>query len=286
MPIETINLGHIYDKDSEHPFIALNDININIKDGSFVAVIGKTGSGKTTLVQHFNALLKPDKGSLIVDDIKIESNDKLDCVKDLRKKVGYVFQFSEYQLFEETILKDVSFGPKNFGYSEEEAIEKAKKSLEIVGINKDFFEKNPFELSGGQKRRIAIAGVLAVNPDILILDEPTAGLDPQGCKDMMNLFLSINRKLNKTIIMITHDMDHVFNYCDEVIVMDDSKCVFSDSKENFFRNDSLISNMEEGNIPNIIKLNRLLIDNNLISKDINIKTIDDAVKAIEEAINE
>ncbi len=184
------------------------------------ALIGHTGSGKSTLIQHINALLYYQhlKREIQVEDFFITATDKPSSLKPLRKKAGLVFQFPEYQLFEETILKDIIFGPKNFGINEQEAIDIAKKMIKLVGLDESYLERSPFDLSGGQKRRIAIAGILAMNPDILILDEPTAGLDPQGAKEMLQLFKKVNQE-GKTVILVSHDMNQVLEYCDDVIVM-------------------------------------------------------------------
>ena len=174
--------------------------------------------GKSTLIQHINALLLPTSGQVQIEDVLITATDKPSSLKSLRKKAGIVFQFPEYQLFEETILKDIIFGPKNFGVSEEEAIKIAKDMIQLVGLDESYLERSPFDLSGGQKRRIAIAGILAMNPDILILDEPTAGLDPQGAKEMLQLFKKVNQE-GKTVVLVSHDMNQVLEYCDDVVVM-------------------------------------------------------------------
>ncbi len=218
MSITFKEVEHTYSPNTPFAYYALKGIDLNIKKGSMTALIGHTGSGKSTLIQHINALLLPTKGQINIEDFVVEASSKPSNLKDLRRKAGLVFQFPEYQLFEETILKDISFGPKNFGMQEDEYIKIAIEALKLVGLNESYLERSPFDLSGGQKRRVAIAGILAMNPDILILDEPTAGLDPQGSKDMMNLFKKIN-KLGKTVIIVTHDMNHVLEYCDDVVVM-------------------------------------------------------------------
>ena len=194
MPIEVRKLSHIYNEDTTLQMAALNEISTSIQDGEMLALIGETGSGKSTFVQHLNALLLPTSGELQIDDRIIRANEKATQLKSLRKKVGLVFQFPEYQLFEETILKDIAFGPKNFGVSEEEANQLAAKYIQVVGLDLSYLEKSPFECSGGEKRRIAIAGILAMDPDILVFDEPTAGLDPKGAKDMMELFRELNQQ--------------------------------------------------------------------------------------------
>lgn len=218
MSITFKEVEHTYSENTPFAYHALKGVNLNIKSGSMTALIGHTGSGKSTLIQHINALLLPSAGEVHIEDILITATDKPQSLKPLRKKAGLVFQFPEYQLFEETILKDIIFGPKNFGIDENEAIEIAKKTLKLVGLNESYLDRSPFDLSGGQKRRVAIAGILAMNPDILILDEPTAGLDPQGAKEMLTLFKKINQQ-GKTVILVSHDMNQVLEYCDDVVVM-------------------------------------------------------------------
>lgn len=222
MSITFEKVEHIYSQDTPFAYYALKGIDLHIDKGKMVALIGHTGSGKSTLIQHINALLLPTQGQITIDDIMISVEQKPQSLKPLRQKAGLVFQFPEYQLFEETILKDIIFGPQNFGIEEQEAIQIAKEVLTLVGLDETYLEKSPFDLSGGQKRRVAIAGILAMNPDILILDEPTAGLDPQGAKEMMNLFQKIH-STGKTVIIVTHDMNQVLEYCDEVIVMNQGK---------------------------------------------------------------
>ena len=218
MSITFKQVEHIYSENTPFSYHALRGVNLDIKKGSMTALIGHTGSGKSTLVQHINALLLPTAGEINIDDILITATNKPNTLKPLRKKAGLVCQFPEYQLFEETILKDIIFGPKNFGVEEEDAIVQAKEMLKLVGLDESYLERSPFDLSGGQKRRVAIAGILAMNPDILILDEPTAGLDPQGAKEMLQLFKKINQQ-GKTVLLVSHDMNQVLEYCDDVIVM-------------------------------------------------------------------
>lgn len=225
MPIKIEKL--FYDYNPNTPFVshALKDINLDIDGNFFHALIGETGSGKTTLVQHLNGLLWPNSGTITIDEHFINGNDKKlqkkkkKGIKKLRSHVGLVFQFPEYQLFEKTVIKDVLFGPKNFGMKEEEALEVAKKSLSLVGLDESYYERPPFELSGGEKRRVAIAGIIALKPKILVLDEPTAGLDPLSEKEMMELFLKIHAN-GTNVILVTHNMDIVLKYAKKVIVMD------------------------------------------------------------------
>ena len=218
MSIEIENLTHIYMPGSPFEKVALKDINLTIDDNDFVALIGHTGSGKSTLIQHLNGLLSPTKGKIYIDGIDItEKNVKL---VDIRKKVGLVFQYSEYQLFEETIEKDIEFGPKNLGLSDEEIHQRVVKDMEMVGLDyEEYKDKSPFDLSGGQKRRVAIAGVIAMNPKTLILDEPTAGLDPKGRDDILAQIKKLHDDYGMTIILVSHSMEDVANIADKVIVM-------------------------------------------------------------------
>lgn len=242
MSITFKEVEHTYSEDTPFAYHALKGVNLDIKQGSMTALIGHTGSGKSTLIQHINALLLPTAGEIQIDDVLITATDKPQSLKHLRKKAGLVFQFPEYQLFEETILKDIIFGPKNFGVSEEEATQKAKEMLKLVGLDESYLEKSPFDLSGGQKRRVAIAGILAMEPDILILDEPTAGLDPQGAKDMLTLFKKINNQ-GKTVILVSHDMNQVLEYCDDVIVMNKGQVERHTSVEELFKQTDYLSDL-------------------------------------------
>lgn len=242
MSITFKEVEHIYAQDTPFAYHALKGVNLNIQKGSMTALIGHTGSGKSTLIQHINALLLPTSGEVNVEDILITATDKPSSLKPLRKKAGLVFQFPEYQLFEETILKDIIFGPKNFGVSEEEAISIAKKVIKLVGLDESYLERSPFDLSGGQKRRIAIAGILAMDPDILILDEPTAGLDPQGAKEMLQLFKKVNQE-GKTVILVSHDMNQVLEYCDDVVVMNHGQVERHVSVEELFKETDYLTSL-------------------------------------------
>ena len=251
MSIKIESLTHVYMPGSPFEKVALKDINLTIDDNDFVALIGHTGSGKSTLIQHLNGLLSPTKGKIYIDGIDItEKNVKL---VDIRKKVGLVFQYSEYQLFEETIEKDIAFGPKNFGVEETEASQLVRNILPVVGLDESYLDRSPFELSGGQKRRVAIAGILVLDPKVLVLDEPTAGLDPQGAKEMMTLFMRLNREQNKTVLLVTHDMEHVMKYCDHVIVLDHGAVKQTSDVKTFFEHPEWIVNIGI-NPPSIIRL--------------------------------
>lgn len=259
MPIAFEKVSHTYSTGTPYEYHALKNIDLQISEGKMTAIIGQTGSGKSTLVQHLNALLLPDSGVVHILDRQIKAGEKTKKLKEIRGKVGLVFQFPEYQLFEETILKDVSFGPKNFGCSEEEACKRAMEALKLVGIPESFYEKSPLELSGGQKRRVAIAGILAMNPEVLVLDEPTAGLDPAGTNAMMALFSKLNKELHKTVLMVTHDMENVYNYCDEVVVLEKGTVKLHDSARNFFANPEKCR--EVGILPpSIVRMKEMLND--------------------------
>lgn len=221
--------------------VALNDVSVAFPSGSFTSIIGHTGSGKSTLAQHLNGLLLPSTGSITAGALTLEGGSKRKKkkinFKALREKVGYVFQYPEHQLFEETLLKDVSFGPINFGVPQDEAIRRAKACLELVHIPSAFWERSPFDLSGGQMRRVAIAGVLAVQPEVIILDEPTAGLDPRGRKEIMDLFDQLHRQQKRTIIMVTHNMSDAALYSDQVVVMNHGSLVMAGSPAEVFSRD-------------------------------------------------
>ena len=257
MPIRYEGLTHIYQEGTPYSYLALDDVSLEIKEGAFTAIIGETGSGKTTLVQHLNALLLPSKGKLQVLDRLITADQKPKQLKSLRKQVGLVFQFPEYQLFEETILKDVCFGPKNFGATEEEARDMAVKMLKLVGLDESYLDQSPFELSGGQKRRVAIAGILAMDPQVLVLDEPTAGLDPQGAKEMMDLFVELNKTYHKTVLIVTHDMEHVLHSCDEVVVVAKGKIKKQCDVTTFFEDVELLKQLRI-DPPAVIKMREAL----------------------------
>ncbi|MFA5560232.1 MAG: energy-coupling factor transporter ATPase [Acholeplasmataceae bacterium] len=240
MGIQFNRVSHAY-KGLKTQYRALKDISLQIeKEGEFVAICGHTGSGKSTLVQHMNALLLPTEGEAIVFDQKLPPK-KGEKINFLRQKVGLVFQFPEYQLFEETILKDIMFGPKNFKDTEKEAEEKAKRAASIVGIDESLYEKSPFRISGGQMRRVAVAGILAMEPAILVLDEPTRGLDPKGRNDFMNIFKQIHEEQNKSIVIITHDMDLIAEYAKRVIVLNEGKVVYDGKKEDLFKHENFVS---------------------------------------------
>ena len=277
MAIQVKNLFYTYLPKTPHANTALKGVSLEIPDNAFAAFIGRTGSGKSTLVQHLNALLLPTSGEVIVDDFHIvNKKHKNKNIKALRKHLSLVFQFPEYQLFEETVEKDVAFGLRNFGVKEQEALEKAHQALLSVGLSEKYFTKSPFELSGGEKRRVAIAGILAIDPDILVLDEPTAGLDVKGARDVMNL-VSQMHKNGKTIIMVTHDMELVMRYCDLVFVLKDGQIAYQGPVKDLFDNVNEDSAIE---IPQLYLLAQKLKNKGAPININNIKDIDDLVNQI------
>ena len=232
MSIEIKNLTYTYGKDPLLHTTALHDINLTIDGGEIIGLIGHTGSGKSTLVQHLNALLKPTSGQVFIDGADINADKKL--LKQIRKKVGLVFQYPEHQLFEISVYKDVMFGPANYGVTGTEADAAVREALSIVGIAEDLYEKSPFELSGGQKRRVSIAGVLAMKPDILILDEPTAGLDPKGRDELFGILRNLRKNLNITVIIVSHSMDDMAAIAERLIVLHNGRVAFDASPREVF----------------------------------------------------
>lgn len=233
MSIEVRNLTHIYNEGLPHESIAVDDISFAVEEGSVLGIIGHTGSGKSTLVQHLNGLIKPKSGTILVDGVNI-TDGKTNLV-EVRKRVGLVFQYPEYQLFEETCYKDVAFGPKNMGCSDEEIEERVRESIGLVGLDYDEVkDKSPFDLSGGQKRRIAFAGVIAMKPQVLILDEPTAGLDPEAKEGILQLVKNVHEHEGCIIIMISHNMTDIATMCDKVIVIDRGRKVMDGTPEEVF----------------------------------------------------
>ena len=222
MSIKIENLTHVYMPKTPFEKKALDNVNLTIEDGEFLALIGHTGSGKSTLIQHLNGLLEPSSGRILVDEVDITSKEVK--LTDIRKKIGLVFQYPEYQLFEETIEKDVAFGPNNLGLSAEEVSNRVKKSMEMVGLDYETYKDvSPFDLSGGQKRRVAIAGVIAMEPKVLILDEPTAGLDPKGRDDILEQIKILHEKYKMTIVLVSHSMEDVGKLAERIVVMNGGK---------------------------------------------------------------
>lgn len=233
-PIVFNNVDHVYNANSPFAVSALNNVSLEIPKGKITAIIGHTGSGKSTLIQHLNVLLRPTNGTIIINGVKVTHDSKNKNLKALRKEVSVVFQFPEAQLFEETVLKDVMFGPMNFGADEAEAERIAREKLALVGLPEELYERSPFDLSGGQMRRVAIAGVLALEPSVLVLDEPTAGLDPAGQKYMLEMFVRLHKEQNLTLILVTHQMEDVAMFADNVIVMEKGTVVKTGSPLEIF----------------------------------------------------
>ena len=272
MSIKITNLTHIYAPDSPFESKAIDNVSLEINDGEFIALIGHTGSGKSTLIQHLNGLLKANEGQILINDFDITAKDV--SLVDIRKKVGLVFQYPEYQLFEETIEKDIAFGPRNLGLSEEEINQAVRYSMSLVGLDYEKSkDKSPFDLSGGQKRRIAIAGVLAMKPEIIILDEPTAGLDPKGRDDILSNIKEIHEREKNTIILVSHSMDDVAKLADRLLVMNHGKVEFFDTPIEVFKNETRLKEIGL-DVPQVLQLANQLREKGFeISSEI--LTIDD-----------
>ena len=260
------NVSYTYQEGTPFASAALSDVSLTIEDGSYTAIIGHTGSGKSTILQLLNGLLVPTKGSVRVFDTLITSTSVNKQIRQIRKQVGLVFQFAENQIFEETVLKDVAFGPQNFGVSVEEAEAIAREKLALVGIDESLFERSPFELSGGQMRRVAIAGILAMEPSILVLDEPTAGLDPIGRKELMTLFKKLHQD-GITIVLVTHLMDDVAEFADQVYVMEKGKLVKNGKPSLVFQNVEFMEKIQLG-VPKITRFAQRLAERGVSFKQL------------------
>ncbi|MEK4630320.1 MAG: energy-coupling factor ABC transporter ATP-binding protein [Solibacillus sp.] len=234
MDIQLQQVEYAYSKGTPFEKYALHHVDLMIPSGTYQAIIGHTGSGKSTILQHFNGLLKPSSGTVIIGDRTIEAGKKQKELKPIRQKVGIVFQFPEHQLFEETVLKDIMFGPMNFGVSEKDAEKRARNLIKLVGLPESVLEKSPFDLSGGQMRRVAIAGVLAMEPEVIVLDEPTAGLDPRGQKEIMDLFYDLHKSRGLTTILVTHSMEDAARYADRIAIMHEGRCVLTGEPRDIF----------------------------------------------------
>ena len=269
MGIALENVSFTYQEGTPLASTALSDVSLTIEDGSYTALIGHTGSGKSTILQLLNGLLVPSQGSVRVFDTLITSTSKNKDIRQIRKQVGLVFQFAENQIFEETVLKDVAFGPQNFGVSEEDAEQIAREKLALVGIEESLFDRSPFELSGGQMRRVAIAGILAMEPAILVLDEPTAGLDPLGRKELMNLFKKLHQS-GMTIVLVTHLMDDVAEYANQVYVMEKGRLVKGGKPSDVFQDVVFMEEVQLG-VPKITAFCKRLADRGVSFKRLPIK---------------
>ena len=269
MGIALENVSFTYQEGTPLASTALSDVSLTIADGSYTALIGHTGSGKSTILQLLNGLLVPSQGSVRVFDTLITSTSKNKDIRQIRKQVGLVFQFAENQIFEETVLKDVAFGPQNFGVSEEDAEQIAREKLALVGIDESLFNRSPFELSGGQMRRVAIAGILAMEPAILVLDEPTAGLDPLGRKELMNLFKKLHQS-GMTIVLVTHLMDDVAEYANQVYVMEKGRLVKGGKPSDVFQDVVFMEKVQLG-VPKITAFCKRLANRGVSFKRLPIK---------------
>ncbi len=275
MALKLDHVNYIYDADTEMAHVALKDVTLEIGGGEFIGLIGHTGSGKSTLVTHLNGLVKPTSGQVLFDgqDINEKDYDR----KKLRSKVGLVFQYPEHQLFETDVLADVCFGPKNLGLSKDEVEKRAYEALRLVGLSDEYYKQSPFDLSGGQKRRVAIAGVIAMEPEILVLDEPTAGLDPKGKNEILDLLKKLHKEKGITIVLVSHSMEDVANYVDRIIVMDHGQVKFDDEPRKVFEN-----------YKDLEKMGLAAPQVTYIMKDLKEKgfDVDDTVTTIEQAADE
>lgn len=281
MSITVKDLSYVYNPKSPYETVALDGITLEIKTGEFVAVCGRTGSGKTTFVQHLNALVTPQSGELVVEGLNLtEKNKKLrrEMLKKLRGKVGMVFQYPEYQLFAGTVYEDVAFGPTNMGLSKEEIDDRVRAAIKAVGLDFErISHQSPFEISGGEKRRAALAGVLAMNPNILVLDEPTAGLDPLGKEEILNLVVKLNKQNGLTVIMVSHDVNEVYEYTDRTIVFSQGKVLFNMATRDLFTRVDVANYGLE--VPQLAIISKILAKNGIVLKGEN-RNVKDMTAAI------
>jgi len=280
MTLKAEHISHLYDTDTPLAHKALDDVTLEILDGQFIGIIGHTGSGKSTLVQHFNGLLKADQGRIYFNGEDIYDKDY--NLKNLRSKVGLVFQYPEHQLFEIDVFSDVCFGPKNLGLSSQEIEVRAKEALQMVGLSEEYYTQSPFDLSGGQKRRVAIAGVLAMKPEILILDEPTAGLDPRGRQEILDQIKKLQKETGITVILVSHSMEDVAEYVDRIIVMNNGKIMYDDVPGEVFKH---YRELEEVGLaaPQVTYIMHSLKETGL-DVDVNVTTIEEAAAQIAKAL--
>ena len=281
MSIRVENLKHIYDKGMPTESLALDNISFQVEDGQMFGIIGHTGSGKSTLLQHLNGLLKPEEGHIFIGDVDITSPDI--AMTEIRKRIGLVFQYPEYQLFEETVAKDVAFGPRNLGLSEEEIEERVKEAIELVGLDYEVFkDRSPFDLSGGQKRRVAIAGVIAMRPEVLILDEPTAGRDPKAHKDVLMMVEEVHRRTGNITILVSHNMADIARLCDNILVIDGGKVVTVGTPKEVFAHRQELSAVGL-DLPPITQLTEALRQRGMDIPD-TILSVDEAAEEIAKAL--
>lgn len=277
--IEIKNLTHVYSKKTPYEKVALKDVTLTINEGDFLGIIGHTGSGKSTFIQHLNGLIKPQQGEVKVFDINLTQKKPKPDFRKLRQEVGMVFQYPEYQLFADTVEKDIAFGPKNLKLSKEEISTRVRHAMQAVGLDYDYYkDRSPFDLSGGQKRRVAIAGVLAMMPKVLILDEPTAGLDPIGKKQILNLIKSLKNTITPTIVVISHDINEITQYCTRLVVFNNAKVAFDLPVNELFNHSEELLAMGL-DIPLAVKVNNHLKANG-IKLEGDIITPQDLISAI------
>ena len=286
MSVKVENLTHIYNEGLPHESVAVQDVSFSIEDRQIAGIIGHTGSGKSTLVQHLNGLIKPKTGSIYIDEQNICDGNTV--MREIRKKVGLVFQYPEYQLFEETVFKDVAFGPKNIGLADEELEDRVREAIGLVGLDyEQIKDKSPFDLSGGQKRRVAIAGVIAMKPKVLILDEPTAGLDPKAHRDVLDMIIRVHEHEDNITVMVSHNMEDIASMCDKVIVMDRAHAVMEGTPEEVFARRAELKQMGLA-APPVTDLIDMLndrgfkLDGNILTRD---RAVEEIYKAIRGNIN-
>ena len=286
MSVKVENLTHIYNEGLPHESVAVQDVSFSIEDGQIAGIIGHTGSGKSTLVQHLNGLIRPKTGSIYIDEQNICDGNTV--MREIRKKVGLVFQYPEYQLFEETVFKDVAFGPKNIGLADEELEDRVREAIGLVGLDyEQIKDKSPFDLSGGQTRRVAIAGVIAMKPKVLILDEPTAGLDPKAHRDVLDMIIRVHEHEDNITVMVSHNMEDIASMCDKVIVMDRAHAVMEGTPEEVFARRAELKQMGLA-APPVTDLIDMLndrgfkLDGNILTRD---RAVEEIYKAIRGNIN-
>lgn len=274
--INVENLTYKYNAGTSNEVLALNDVSFKVESGEFLGIIGKTGSGKSTLVKHLNGLLKPDSGKVFIDENDIWKNKK--TLKKARFDIGLCFQYPEYQLFAQTVLEDIAFGPINMGKSDKEAMDLAKSSAKIMKIDENILEKSPFELSGGQKRRVAIAGIIAMDPKVLVLDEPFASLDPESVEELSDLLKDYIKNKDKTIFVVSHDMTQMANLCDRIIVLNDGKLVMNNTPEKIFEDVDTL-NKYDLDIPEITQI-FIELKNRGLDLNNKVYTVDQGIQAV------
>lgn len=274
--INVENLTYKYNAGTSNEVLALNDVSFKVESGEFLGIIGKTGSGKSTLVKHLNGLLKPDSGKVFIDENDIWKNKK--TLKKARFDIGLCFQYPEYQLFAQTVLEDIAFGPINMGKSDKEAMDLAKSSAKIMKIDENILEKSPFELSGGQKRRVAIAGIIAMDPKVLVLDEPFASLDPESVEEFSDLLKDYIKNKDKTIVVVSHDMTQMANLCDRIIVLNDGKLVMNNTPEKIFEDVDTL-NKYDLDIPEITQI-FIELKNRGLDLNNKVYTVDQGIQAV------